>query len=55
MVYGGMRGSIHLDGTFDFKFHEVSEADLAANRWPNAPSGAIHEHFIHIGEQTTGK
>jgi len=27
-----MRRSIHLDGIFDFKFHEVSEANLVANK-----------------------
>jgi len=46
-VYGYLQGTVHADGAIDFVLHELSEADLVAAKWPNAPPDAIHECFIH--------
>ncbi len=46
-MYGFLQATVEGDGTIQFALHELSEADLDANRWPNAPLDAIHECFIH--------
>jgi hypothetical protein len=46
-IYGYLQGTVHPDGTIDFKLHELSEADLTDHKWPNAPQDAIHECVIH--------
>ena len=45
-VYGFVQGTVHLDGTIDFAFQELSEEDLVKAKWPNAPVDAIHECVI---------
>src|SRR5580698_6491333 len=45
-IYGFMRGTVHQDGTIDFKLQELSEKDLDEARWPNAPASAIHECYV---------
>jgi hypothetical protein len=46
-IYGYMRGTVHGNGTIDFRLHELSEQELIQNRWANAPLEAIHECYIH--------
>ncbi len=46
-IYGYLQGTVRGDGSIDFTMHELSEADLMAAKWPNAPPDAIHECFIH--------
>jgi hypothetical protein len=45
-IYGYLRGTVHGDGSIDFALHELSEKDLLAAKWPNAPVDAIHECYI---------
>ena len=45
-IYGFLRGSVHADGTIDFKLHQLSESDLVQSRWPHAPLDAIHECYV---------
>jgi hypothetical protein len=49
-IYGYLQATVEADGSIDFALHQLSEADLAANKWPNAPLDAIHECFIHNSE-----
>lgn len=51
MVYGYVQGTVHSDGSIDFAFHELSEQDLVKVKWPNAPNDAIHECFVHNGDE----
>jgi hypothetical protein len=46
-IYGYLQGTVHADGAIDFVLHELSEADLVAAKWPNAPADAIHECYVH--------
>lgn len=46
-IYGYLQGTVRLDGSIDFVMHELSESDLIASKWPNAPLGAIHDCYIH--------
>jgi hypothetical protein len=46
-IYGYLQGNVHADGTLDFTLHELTEEDLVAHKWPNAPLDAIHECVIH--------
>jgi hypothetical protein len=46
-IYGYLQGTVKADGSIDFALHELSEADLVASKWPNAPLDAIHECFVH--------
>jgi hypothetical protein len=46
-IYGYLQGAVHADGTIDFKLRELSEADLLAVRWPDAPADAIHDCYVH--------
>ena len=46
-IYGYLQATVHADGTIDFALRELSEHDLVAHKWPNAPLDAIHECFIH--------
>ncbi len=50
MVYGWVQGKVSKDGSIKFDFHELSEQDLIAAKWSNAPADAIHECFIHNGD-----
>jgi hypothetical protein len=50
-VYGWVQGTVHPDGTIDLKFHELSEADLMAVKWPNAPQDAIHWCFVKNADE----
>jgi len=52
-IYGYVQGVVHSDGTIDFKLHQLSEDDLKAARWPNAPLDAIHECYIHNSDEPT--
>ncbi|MGB8261993.1 MAG: metallophosphoesterase [Terracidiphilus sp.] len=49
-TYGFLQGTVRADGQIDFALRELSEADLVAARWPNAPLDAIHECVIHNGD-----
>ncbi|HWE87188.1 MAG TPA: metallophosphoesterase [Terracidiphilus sp.] len=51
MIYGFVQGTVHADGMIDFALHEVSEQDLISVKWPNAPNDAIHECFVHNGDE----
>jgi hypothetical protein len=42
---------VHPDGTIDFALKELSEQDLMNTKWPNAPQDAIHECYIHNGDE----
>jgi hypothetical protein len=46
-IYGYLQGTVQADGSIDFALHELSEGDLVASKWPNAPLDAIHECYIH--------
>jgi hypothetical protein len=46
-IYGYLQGTVEADGSIDFVLHELSEGDLVASKWPNAPLDAIHECYIH--------
>jgi hypothetical protein len=46
-IYGYLQGTVQADGSIDFALHELSESDLVASKWPNAPMDAIHECYIH--------
>lgn len=50
-TYGYLQATVHTDGSIEFGLHELSEADLVANKWPNAPLDAIHECFIHNSDE----
>lgn len=50
-IYGYLQGTVKTDGTIDFALHELSESDLAAVKWPNAPLDAIHECYIHNSDE----
>ena len=51
MIYGFMQGTVNADGAIDFALHELSEADLVEHKWPNAPVDAIHECYVHNGDE----
>ena len=51
MIYGFMQGTVHPDGTIDLKLQELTEQDLMRAKWPEAPGEAIHECYIHNGDQ----
>ncbi len=51
-IYGYVRGTVHADGVIDFALHQLSEDDLKAARWPNAPLEAIHECYIHNSDNS---
>jgi hypothetical protein len=46
-IYGYLQGTVQADGSIDFALHELSESELVASKWPNAPLDAIHECYIH--------
>jgi len=46
-IYGYLQGAVEGDGSVRFSLRELSESDLIASRWPDAPLDAIHECFIH--------
>ena len=54
-IYGYVQGTVHADGTIDFALHQLSEDDLKAAKWPNAPLDAIHECYIHNSDNSPGK
>jgi hypothetical protein len=49
-IYGYLQATVHKDGTIAFVLKEISEEEMVAHRWPNAPLDAIHECFVHNGE-----
>ena len=51
MIYGYVQATVHSDGAIDFTLHELTEQDLVNAKWPNAPDDAIHECFIHNGDE----
>jgi hypothetical protein len=51
-IYGYLQGTVKADGTIDFALHELSEADLVAVKWPNAPLDAIHECYVHNSDES---
>lgn len=52
MIYGFMQGTVHGDGTIDFKLEELSEKELMDAKWPNAPEAAIHTCYVDNGDAT---
>jgi hypothetical protein len=46
-IYGYLQATVHGDGTMDFKLKEISEDEMAAHKWPNAPLAAIHECYVN--------
>ena len=44
-VYGYMQGTVAPDGSIEFALHTLTENDMTANKWPNAPAAAIHTCF----------
>ncbi len=51
-IYGYLQATVQADGSIEFALRQLSEADLVANKWPNAPLDAIHECFIHNSDDT---
>ena len=51
MIYGFMQGTVHADGSIAFALKELSEQDLMNSKWPNAPQAAIHECYVHNGDE----
>jgi len=51
MIYGYVQGTVHADGAIDFELKELSEQDLMNAKWPEAPTAAIHECYIHNGDE----
>lgn len=51
MIYGFVQGTVHSDGTIDFALKELSEQELMNAKWPDAPADAIHECYIHNGDE----
>jgi hypothetical protein len=51
MIYGFVQGTVHPDGTIDLQLKELSEQDLMSVKWPEAPQAAIHECYIHNGDE----
>ncbi|HEY3705364.1 MAG TPA: metallophosphoesterase [Terracidiphilus sp.] len=51
MIYGYVQGTVHGDGTIDFALKELREQDLLKTKWPQAPEAAIHECYVHNGDQ----
>jgi hypothetical protein len=45
-IYGFLQGTVHADSTIEFSLREVTEDDLQRDKWPNAPTGAIHACVI---------
>ena len=50
-IYGFLQGTVHADGSIDFTLRELSENDLVQSKWPNAPLDAIHECYVHNGDE----
>ena len=50
-IYGFLQGTVHGDGTIDFKLHELSEDDLVQAKWPEAPVDEIHWCYLHNSDQ----
>jgi Calcineurin-like phosphoesterase len=46
-IYGYLQGTVHGDGSIDFALRELSESDLVASKWPNAPLDAIHDCYVN--------
>ena len=51
MIYGYVQGTVHPDGAIDFELKELTERDLISHKWPEAPNAAIHECYIHNGDE----
>jgi len=45
-IYGFLRGTVQADGVIDFSLVELSEADLIAAKWKEAPASAVHECYV---------
>jgi hypothetical protein len=50
-IYGYMQGTVHTDGSMEFKLNELTEDDLVHAKWPGSPLDAIHECYIHNGDE----
>jgi hypothetical protein len=50
-IYGFLRGTVHADGSIDFKLHELSEDDLIQVKWPEAPLDEIHWCYVHNNDE----
>jgi hypothetical protein len=46
-IYGYLQATVHSDGTIDFSLLEVSEAEMIASKWPEAPLSAVYECYVH--------
>jgi hypothetical protein len=46
-VYGYLQATVHTDGTVTFEMLEIHEAEMIANKWPEAPLSAIYECYAH--------
>ena len=51
MIYGFVQGTVHADGSIDFALKELTEQDLMKVKWPEAPDAAVHECYIHNGDE----
>lgn len=51
MIYGFVQGTVHADGTIDFALRELSEQELMKVKWPEAPAAAVHECYVHNGDE----
>ena len=54
-IYGFVQATVHADGVIDFALRQLSEDDLKAAKWPNAPLDAIHECYIHNSDSAEAK
>jgi hypothetical protein len=46
-IYGYLQATVYPTGAVTFQMLEISEAQMIASRWPNAPLGAVYECYTH--------
>ena len=46
-IYGYLQATVHADGTVKFVLKEISEDQMNAGKWPNAPADAIHDCVVN--------
>jgi len=50
-IYGYLQGTVHGDGTIEFKLHELSKDDLIQAKWPEASLKEICWCYAHNSEE----
>jgi len=46
-IYGYLQATVEADGQVKFVLHQISEEEMLAHKWPQAPDAVVHECFIH--------